>query len=150
MIILIDTREQMGWDFSFFDVETKSQKLDTGDYTIEGTDNLICVERKRNTGELAINLGQKKKQFDAEMERMKDFKFKYLVFEFSIGDMMSFPKNSGIPKDKLSKIRMNSKYMMKCLEEYQNKYGIEILYCNNKDEACETALELFKEALCSN
>lgn len=146
MIIVVDSREQMPWDFSFFDYETIEKKLDTGDYSIDGTDKLIAIERKRSSGEIAVNLGLKKKAFDAEMERMSDFRFKYLVFEFSINDLLAFPRQSGIPQNLLSKIKMNAKYMIKCLEEYQNKYDIEVLYCNNRDEACETALSLLQEA----
>ena len=142
MIIVVDTREQLPWDFSFFDVEMVHKKLDTGDYSIDGTDKLITIDRKRSSGEIAINLGLKKKAFDDEMKRMAEFKYKYLVFEFSIHDLLCFPRNSGIPADILPKIKMNSKYMIKCLEEYQNKYGIEVLYCNSRDEACETALSL--------
>lgn len=146
MIILIDTREQEPFDFGFHGIASKSQKLDTGDYTIEGTDKLICIERKKTTGELAINLGIKKKQFDAEMERMSDFKFKYLLFEFSMTDMLNFPKNSGIPSNLIKNVRINSKYMLKCLEEYQNKYEIEIIYANNRDSAIDFTVELLKDA----
>lgn len=146
MIILVDTREQQPWDFGFHGIASKSQKLDTGDYTLEGTDKLICIERKKTTGELALNLGQKKKAFDAEMERMSEFKFKYLLFEFSMSDMLVFPKNSGIPSNLMKNVRINSKYMLKCLEEYQNKYEIEIIYANNRDSAINFTVELLKDA----
>lgn len=146
MIILVDSREQTGYDFGFHGYESKTQKLDTGDYTIEGTSKLICIERKKTTGELAINLGSKKKQFDAEMERMSEFKYKYLLFEFSVNDIVNFPKCSGIPQNLLKNIKINSKYMLKCLEEYQNKYEIEVLYANNRDSAINFALELLIKA----
>lgn len=146
MIILTDSREQTGWDFEFYGYESEIQKLDTGDYTIKGTNKLICIERKKSTGELAINLGSKKKQFDAEMERMSEFKYKYLLFEFSVNDIVNFPKCSGIPSNLLKNIRINSKYMLKCLEEYQNKYEIEVLYANNRDSAINFALELLQKA----
>lgn len=149
MVIIIDTREQQPWDFGFHGIATKSQKLETGDYTIEGSDKLICIERKKSTGELAVNLGLKKKQFDAEMERMNEFKYKYLLFEFSINDMLNFPKNSGIPSNLIKNVRINSKYMLKCLEEYQNKYEIEVIYANNRDSAVNFAVELlYKAQIC--
>lgn len=144
MIIVQDTREQTPWDFSFFGADQKIKTLKTGDYSIEGFENQFCIERKKSTGELAINLGSKAKQFQAELERMKTFTHKYLVFEFSIATLLSFPLLSGIPKHQMKGVRMNANYMVSQLEKFEDKYGIEVYYTENATEANEVAYTLMK------
>ena len=52
--IIIDTREQQPWVFE--DYTTANEKLDTGDYSIEGMEDLLCIERKHSIGEIANNI----------------------------------------------------------------------------------------------
>ena len=112
-IILRDTREKNGWTFQSFDrcKAVKDWGLKTGDYTARGLEKSLVIERKASTGELAMNLGQKRKPFEAEMERMSNFRWAYIVCEFSIDDIMSFPENSGIPKKRWQYMRMNGKFI---------------------------------------
>ena len=42
-------------------------KLDTGDYSIQGLEDKICIERKGCVEELAQNLGSKKQTFLKEI-----------------------------------------------------------------------------------
>lgn len=88
MTILVDSRERQPWDFSKYH-NTEVATLKTGDYTIKGMENLICIERKKNATELFINLFRKKKAFSNEMKRMDAFKFKYIIIEQSLDDFMS-------------------------------------------------------------
>ena len=145
MRIIQDTREQEPWDFAFYGVDTVVRKLDTGDYSVEGIEDILCIERKKSTGEIAINLGSKNATFVKELERMRSFKAKYLIFEFSIQTLLSFPALSGIPKSGLSKIRMNAGYIVKLLQKYEEQYDIEIIYCNSKEQANEVAYDIMKE-----
>ena len=63
--VIKDTREQDGYFFGPFNTCAGmiEHKLDTGDYTIEGLEDKICVERKGCVEELAVNLGQKNTHF---------------------------------------------------------------------------------------
>ena len=146
-IILKDTREKNGWDFESFDrCRTVARwGLKTGDYTAKGLEKELVIERKASTGELAINLGKKRKAFEAEIERMTNFRWKYIICEFSIDDLMNFPKNSGIPKKQIQYVRMNGKFMWKKLCEYQEQYGVQVIFCENKEHAEERAIMIFDE-----
>ena len=83
--VIKDTREQDGYTFESFTGRYTSckgmvtKKLDTGDYSLEGLEEKLCIERKGRISELAINLGKDKARFMREIERMKDFQFKFLV-----------------------------------------------------------------------
>lgn len=145
MIIIQDTREKIPWDFSMYDVEIEVKKINAGDYTLKGFESEIVIERKRSTGELAINLGSKRATFERELERMADIKNKYFIFEFSVSDILSFPKNSGIPEYKLKYIKMNPNYMIKLIEGYYNKYNIEPVYCSDHFASQAYVMELFNQ-----
>ena len=67
-LVIKDTREKQGWDFpqSHSCVGTSIEKLDTGDYTIDGHRDTLCVERKGSVSEFAGNLVQEKERFVRE------------------------------------------------------------------------------------
>lgn len=142
MLILQDTREQAPWDFTFYDdIEVEVRKLRTGDYTIAGLEDILTVERKRETSEIAQNIGKDKTRFDRELERMAQLRYAFLICEFSIDNVMEFPANSGIPKSKWKDVRINGKFILKTLYSYRDKYGISLHFCDNKDNACKVAVE---------
>jgi len=55
--IIVDTREQTPWTFDNYVVA--SQKLDTGDYSIQGLEHIFTIERKKSVSEIAIILVKK-------------------------------------------------------------------------------------------
>lgn len=142
-IIVQDTRENQPWDFSFYGIDKVRKTLKTGDYTLLGYEDKLCIERKKSTGELATNLGTKSKQFWAELNRMKDYQYRYLILEFSRDTLSKFPLNSGIPRKYLSKLRMNSNYMISCLDRIENDYDITVIFSSSVNEAVEEAINIF-------
>lgn len=144
MKIYIDTREQFPWDFSFYGFEQEYLKLETGDYFVEEIPDLV-FERKRSTGEISLNLGKKWKQFHAEMQRMKDFKKSYLICEFPIEYLDTFPENSGIPKSQMPYVRMNANFMKSRLFQNCKKYNIEVLFFNSAEDAQNKVVEIINE-----
>jgi len=88
--VVRDTREHEGFGW-FFEKQpntkkpprcngTIEQKLDTGDYSIIGYEDLVCIERKDDYGELWVNYSSRS-TFEDEMERMTKFKYKYILIE---------------------------------------------------------------------
>jgi hypothetical protein len=138
----------MPWDFSFYDEVDKTihKHLETADYSIEGMENVVVIERKRNSGEIGHNIGLEKTRFENELDRMSTIRYSHLVCEFSIEDILIYPKNSGIPQHKWKYLRVNGKFILKTLSEYESKYGIQVHYCGNAEAACAKAVELFNYA----
>ena len=89
--VIRDTREQEGYHFGEFGACAGmiDQKLDTGDYSIIGLEDKICIERKGCVEELAQNLGSKKSTFLREIDRMDAFPHKYMILEFSLDDLLT-------------------------------------------------------------
>lgn len=144
--IIKDTREQNGFNLEFHGFSVISKKLDTGDYSIEGLEKTLCIERKASTGEIAMNFGVKSKQFDAEIERMKSYKYKYLVCEFTLDTLLKFPKDSGIPSNKLCKIKINSKYLISRIRQMELA-GVKIIFCQTKEEAERKVVSIIEQII---
>ncbi len=144
--IIQDTREQQGLYFGPYEQceGMVTRKLDTGDYTIEGLEDKICIERKASVEEIAINLGQKKHPFMAEIQRMSTFDHKFLILEFSVDDVLKFPEGTRIPEEKKKTLKITGKYLMKCLNEFEIHDGIHVVFCGNKHNAFMFLSGLFK------
>ena len=144
--VIKDTREQEGYYFSKFNTCAGmiDQKLDTGDYTIQGLEDKVCLERKGCVEELAINLGQKKHQFLQEIDRMQLFPHRFIVLEFSLEELIKFPEDTRIPIKNQSSLKITGKYMLKCLVEFQIYNNINVLFCGNKKSAFLAVSSIFK------
>lgn len=145
--VIVDTREQTPWTFtgSSSIAEIKHQKLDTGDYSIEGLEDILCIERKKSVSELAGNVTDKR--FIRELERMAKFRFKFLILEFDYYAIDIFPQGSTIPKSLQSKIKISGAYIMKILSEIQIKYGIHVITCMNSNYAEHVASNIMKRVI---
>jgi hypothetical protein len=144
MKIIIDSREKRPWNFDFFGVESVRGALRTGDYTLEGYEKIISIERKKTTGEIATNLGARWENFHKEFIRMKDITYKYLVCEFPASDLDIFPINSGIPEFKIKKLKISANYLKKKLYSYAEEYDINLIFCNNVAEAEQEVFNVFQ------
>lgn len=144
MKIIVDTREKHFWDFSSIEgVEVVVQKLDTGDYSLDWLEYDFCIERKKSVSEIASNLTDKR--FWAEMERMREFRYKFLLCEFSMDDILIYPKNSGIPKSKLYKIKIRAPYILSRLAQIQVDYGVHVIFAGDASNAQTLALNIMKK-----
>ena len=125
--IIVDTREKTPWKFNKSERcnGSVSEKLDTGDYSIKEMEDIFVVERKSSVGELWTCLGQDKVRFFKEMERIKPFKYKFLFLEFSINDIINYPK---VIRKYGRKTPIKPEYIFSKLIEIQVKYGVHIIY----------------------
>jgi len=88
--VIVDTREKKPfWDDDQDIFYTKSQKLDTGDYTIEEMSDLLIIERKKSVGELYANFTSERVRFYKEVERMKAFPLRFIIVEATWADVVN-------------------------------------------------------------
>jgi ERCC4-type nuclease len=148
--IIKDTREKQGYTFEASRTKYHVckgmvvRKLDTGDYSVEGLEDKVCVERKASVVELANNVGVSRRRFDAEIERMKEFPHRFLILEFSLTDLMDFPEGSDVPEKEIKKLRITNKYMLRYLMELQINHGVNVIFCDSKKNAKWTVLSILK------
>lgn len=147
MQIIQDTREQIPFNFSFYPEceEVIVKCLKTGDYSLVGYEDKVYIERKRSTSELAINLGTDKVRFFKELERMEKVKWKFVICEFSIDDILSFPKNSTIPRNRWATLKFTGKAIYTLMKQAESKFGVKFIFCDNPQEAAEEVINIFKK-----
>jgi ERCC4-type nuclease len=142
--IIIDTREQKNlWSFhSNYCEDIIRRKLDTGDYSIEGLEHLLCLERKATVAEFAVNM--RGDTFKRELARMQSYKYKFIIFEFGVDDILRFPIGSGIPKSKWESMRISPQFIMRFISEIQVIYGVHVVFAGDGDNAKYIASNIMK------
>lgn len=138
--IIIDTREQQPWEFEYY--STASRKLDTGDYSIEGLENFFTIERKKSVSEIANNISENR--FNKELNRLQSYKYKFLLLEFSLQDVLDYPIGSSVPKKMWEKLKITNKYILKYITQLSINYNLQTYFCGNKDNAEEMAISIIK------
>lgn len=98
-VILCDSREQQPLNFDdckeFGAIICK--KLDTGDYSLQGLENYIAIERKKDCNELYSNFysSKAKKRFFSKngvAERLSKIKHRFIVIESTLDEVLD-PKS---------------------------------------------------------
>jgi ERCC4-type nuclease len=138
--IIIDTREQKPWIFENY--ETTNAKLDTGDYSIQGMEHLLAIERKRNVSEFANNITEKR--FKDVIDRLNKIPHSFILFEFDMNDIMMFPIGSDIPKKLWPKIRISPTFILKNIIDLQINSKINFIFCSNASNAQTIAASIMK------
>ena len=141
--IIIDTREQTPWTFDNY--VTASKKLDTGDYSILGMEDIFTIERKKSVSEVANNISESR--FDKELIRLKNYKHKFLLLEFNLKDVLNYPIGSNVPKKMWEKLKITNKYILKYLTEIAIFYDLQVIFCDDSDGAEEMALSIIKRMI---
>lgn len=92
--LIIDTREREdAWDFDDDDGFDKvvHKKLDEGDYSLEGFEHMISIEKKGSADELFMNFGKaaNKKRVYREADRLKSYPHKFFVICRSVEELVA-------------------------------------------------------------
>lgn len=129
--IIRDTREQKGWEFleNEFFAGTVVKKLDTGDYSIEGYESLLTIERKGCVAELVSWFFESRCQDN--LDRLSIFKYKFLLLEFDVDDVINYPNGVAAPKYLKSKMKTSPSYILKRLNEMVVEYEVPYIFVGN-------------------
>jgi hypothetical protein len=145
--VLRDSQEQKGHGWYFLKSKncdgTTEVKLPTGDYTLEEYQTRLIIERKGSCGEFAQNIVQER--FERELIRMESFDFSFIVLEFTMNDVLAFPKGSGVPRSEWPKLRITSYFLLKRLIEFQYKYKAKIILAGSHGK--DVASSIFKRMI---
>ena len=139
--IIVDTREQKPWQFAH--QATANHKLDTGDYSIEGLQHLLCIERKKRASEFANNIVESR--FQDVVMRMSQLKYSFLLLEFNLNDLLIYPVGSTVPKLMWDKIKITPAFLMKHILELQLNHNIKVYFCGNSSNAEKMAEFILKK-----
>ena len=123
-MILVDTREQANqFVLKYFQenlIPYREQKLDEGDYALEGQDDIV-VERKQDLLELAGNICSKDHQrFKRELLRAKEKGKKIWIV---IGSK-TFRKVEDVKRWKSKYSQVKGETLMKAMKTMEERYGV--------------------------
>lgn len=87
--VVIDTREQRPFTLTLpEDGETTRQKLDSGDYSLEGLESIFSIERKSLDDWIGTILNSKGR-FRRELQKLQTMCFAAVVIEGNVSDVLS-------------------------------------------------------------
>jgi ERCC4-type nuclease len=133
--VIVDTREQQPWSFDNYVKANK--KLDTGDYSVEGLENLLAIERKKSINEIANNIVESR--FKDVIDRLSKIKYAYILLEFDLNNVLNYPIGSSLPKHMWDKVKISPSFIMKHILEWQMFHNIKVMFCGSADNAEQTA-----------
>jgi len=136
-IVIVDTREQsplpVFMNHGNWIGGERRCALKTGDYSIEGMESLLSLERKSLTDIVACTVTNRKR-FLASCTRLSKFRWKAILIEATFEDIKSGFEQFDIP----SEVHPNA--VTGTLDAIEAKFGIPILYTSTfRDLAAERA-----------
>lgn len=145
-MIICDTREQKNDHIlRYFDlngIEYRIQKLDTGDYMLEGSPGLT-IDRKRNLAELCGNLfSNDRGRFWREVRRAKETGIQMIVLVEHGGKVKSLADVKAW-KGKYTRVTGTALYNEIC--RVSIAYGVEFKFCSKKETAKQMISLLSKD-----
>jgi DNA excision repair protein ERCC-4 len=87
MRIVVDTRDQRPWTFEGLGVSVIRKKLETGDYSVEGLERRVTIERK-SIDDWVNTVLRNRKRFYRELERMRAFDFRCVIIEGGVREIV--------------------------------------------------------------
>ncbi len=123
-IVLVDTREKYPFDFSRFPnwiAASKKEALKAGDYSVEGMENLLILERKTLT-DLITTVIQERVRFFTQCEKMSKYRWKALLIEASYEDI-----KTPYDEDEYN-TRAHPNAVSGTLDALEARYGIPVIY----------------------
>lgn len=144
--VIIDTQEKQPWTLSHNLINgVKYEALKTGDYTVEGLEDILCIERKADATEIAMNVSEQR--FRDCLERMSAFQYKFILLESSMQKVLQFPHLEQYAQTLLKKTKVRGKYILQCITRMQVKYGVHFVYCGNREDAQYMAINIMREVV---
>jgi len=142
-----------GWWFGPSDscAGTIEKNLYTADYSLDGyyDDKYFVVERKGTVSEFVGNITHKEKwdDFKNELVRLEEFTHPFVICEFPLACLKSFPVDSDIPKHIWPRLRVNPNFLMKRMQEIEMHFKTKFIFCDTQSFAWEYVCGLFKRVV---
>jgi ERCC4-type nuclease len=128
--IVVDTREQKPYDFE----NSLRCALPAGDYSLEGLEHCIAIERK-SMDDLVHTLLAGKCRFRVELEKLQAYDYACIVVEGSLTDVLAGSYRS--------QVRPESLLGMICAVQLEYQ-PVHVVFCGDRPHAVAYVSELLK------
>lgn len=130
--VIVDTREQIPWTF---EVPTIRATLHTGDYSVQGLEHSVAIERK-SLADLVGSLTAGRERFLRECDRLMTYRYKSIIVEGAAEQIWSQAYRSSVSPQSI----IASTLAITC------DRGVPIVWSGNRAHAEWTAGWLLKRA----
>jgi len=131
--IIQDTREQTPFLFPpEYPVEVS--KLDTGDYSIKGLTDLVCIERK-SVPDLVSCIGKGRERFERELKRMRGYRYSAVIVEGTLQKL-----SGGNWRGKIQPA-----HLLGSVASWRIKHGIDFIYAGNAELGAQETERLLRK-----
>lgn len=121
-VIAIDQQEKK--PFAFWDHPVEVKHLTTGDYSIVGLEERVCIERKSHSDAYGT-FGSGRSRFSRELERMLWFDYAAIVIECTLEQFLIPPGFS----------HLNPKSAINSLVSWSVRYGVHVFFAGRRRHA---------------
>lgn len=121
-VIIIDSREQEPFSFSLPSVR---KKLDAGDYSIEGLESVVAIERK-SVQDFIGTVIRGRERFRKELRRLQTYEQSCVVVEGNLRDILDGRFSGG----------MHPHSIVGAALSIIVDYGIPVYFCSDRQACC--------------
>lgn len=121
MIVTVDTREKWPYLFQDYPVDLVTATLTTGDYSLRGMEDQVCIERK-TLNDFVGSICRGRERFERELLRMKAYELGVVIIEASMSDIVAQRYRS----------KMSSGAVAQTIFSWANRYGVHFHLANNR------------------
>lgn len=136
MNIIVDTREQSPWSFRGLPINKTVKGLKAGDYSVEGYEAEILIERK-SIDDLVGTLIHGRERFEKECLKLRRASFAVVLVEASLSSIFQKKYHS----------RVDPNAVVGSCIAFQSRFDLPFIFCDNRTCAQQYAYRFFKLAL---
>ena len=86
--VLVDTREQLPYDFTAAGFRMEAATLKHGDYSVKGMERFIALERK-SVDDLLACMTTQRERFETELLALRGYRYRAIVVEYNLDKLLS-------------------------------------------------------------
>ncbi len=123
MKIITDTREQQPYSFSRWpEVTIATAGLPTGDYSIQGFEDRVGIERKALDDLVACLMGDNRIRFEKELARLRAYEMGVVIVEADLQDLARGRYKS----------QMKPQAALQTVTAFYIRYWVPFLFCGDR------------------
>jgi ERCC4-type nuclease len=124
-VIVVDTREQEAYSFDGERVAMVRRALPAGDYSLEGFEDRVAVERK-SLDDFVTTVIRSRDRFRRELKRLQGYEAACVVVEADLADVLAGRYRAGV----------HPSAVLGAAVSIVIDHGVPVFFCSNRQAAC--------------